>query len=633
MKKTMYPSKWNRGAKSALALVLLLLILPVSALADRSLSMEEVVMEAQLLPDASMRVVERITVDFSGAWNGFYVKIPQGQSLIKEISVSENGKAYQYQSGTDYGPPGTYLTKTEGDNILIDWSISATDEVRTFELSYRVINAVSLHTDTAELYRKFIGEYNGNEIDRVEVNLALPAGAEGLSQGDELKIWGHGPLNGEVAFTEGNQVSWLVKNLPPYTFLEGRVLMPTTLFPHAPKEAYTGTVALSRILAEEEGWAKKANTERLEARVSYLGAAGILGFSLFGIVLLWRKYGRRHTTDFTGDYYRELPDTYSPAELSVLWNYNKMKASDITATILDLARRNFLYLKEERVETRKLIGTKTTTTYLLEFLPVPEPRTLRRPEEATLLPHEQELISFLQTQIGGGKESIYLTDIEQYAKKYGESFFEFWQGWTASVMENSADHEFFDHSGKMPTFAILGGLGLLFLGSALLAKTGAGAVGFALVIAGGLFLFIPRQFKRRSKKGEEDYVRWKAFQKFLLHFSEMQRYEIPSLVIWEHYLVFAVTLGVAKEVIKQLELIFPNLEDGDYRFGSSWMASGAYHNLNSLQHSFDGIGNTFERAVHSAQKAVSKQASASGDGGGFSGGGGGGGGGSSYGGR
>jgi uncharacterized membrane protein len=113
----------------------------------------------------------------------------------------------------------------------------------------------------------------------------------------------------------------------------------------------------------------------------------------------------------------------------------------------------------------------------------------------------------------------------------------------------------------------------------------------------------------------------------------MQRYEIPSLVIWEHYLVFAVTLGVAKEVIRQLELIFPNLEDGDYRFGSSWMASGAYHNLNSLQNSFDGIGNTFERAVHSAQKAVSKQASASGDGGGFSGGGGGGGGGSSYGGR
>ena len=633
MKKTKYPSKWNRGVKSALALVLLLLILPVTALADRSLSMKEVSVEAQLLPDASMRVVERITVDFSGAWNGFYVKIPQGQSPIREISVSENGKAYQYQPGTDYGPPGTYLTKTEGNNILIDWSISASDEVRTFELSYRVINAVSLHTDTAELYRKFIGEYNGNKIAQVNVSLALPAGAEGLVQGDEIKIWGHGPLNGEVAFTEGNAVSWSVKNLPPYTFLEGRVLMPTALFPHAPKEAYTGAAAGSRILAEEEGWAKKANEERLKARAEYLAAAGILGLSLFGIVLLWRKYGRSHTTDFMGDYYRELPDTYSPGELSVLWNFNKMKAQDITATILDLARRNFLYLQEERIETRKLIGTKTTTTYLLRFLPAPEPRTLRRPEEAILLPHEQELMSFLQNQIGGGKDFIYLSDIEQYAKKYGQSFYEFWQGFTASVMEKSADHAFFDHSGRMPSIAIFGGLGLFFLGSALLAKTGAGAVGFSLVIAGGLFLFIPRQFKRRSKKGQEDYVRWKAFEKFLLHFSELQRYEIPSLVIWEHYLVFAVTLGVAKEVIRQLELIFPNLEDGDYRFGSSWMACGAYHNLNSLQHSFEGIGNTFDRAMHSAQKAVSKQASASGDWGGFSGGGGGGGGGSSYGGR
>ncbi len=113
----------------------------------------------------------------------------------------------------------------------------------------------------------------------------------------------------------------------------------------------------------------------------------------------------------------------------------------------------------------------------------------------------------------------------------------------------------------------------------------------------------------------------------------MERHEIPSLIIWEHYLVYAVTLGVAKEVIKQLEVVFPNLQDGDYRFGHGWMTYGAYNQMNNLYSSFDGIGDSIERSLDSAQKAVSKSSSGSGGGGGFSGGGGGGGGGSSYGGR
>ena len=129
-------------------------------------------------------------------------------------------------------------------------------------------------------------------------------------------------------------------------------------------------------------------------------------------------------------------------------------------------------------------------------------------------------------------------------------------------------------------------------------------------------------------------MRWAAFKRFLEHFSEMQRHEIPSLIIWEYYLVYAVTLGVAKEVIKQLEVVFPNMQEGDYRFGQGWMMYGTYHTgMNALTNSFDGIGESFERALNSAEKAVSKASSGSGGGGGFSGGGGGGGGGGSYGGR
>ena len=164
-----------------------------------------------------MRVTEQLTIKFSGQWNGFYIKIPQGNTPIQEVVVREKGKPYTFNPGRDYGPPGTYLLKTESDKIVIDWSISALNETRTFEVSYRVLNAVKLHDDVAELYRKFIGDANPEKIAEVQVHLQLPAGAAGYKQGEEIKIWGHGPLQGEVNFAGPEKVTWQVKNLPAYT--------------------------------------------------------------------------------------------------------------------------------------------------------------------------------------------------------------------------------------------------------------------------------------------------------------------------------------------------------------------------------------------------------------------------------
>ena len=613
-----------------LSLVLALTMTPGSASA-RSLSMQQVVIDAEALPDASLQVTERLTIQFSGQWNGFYIKIPQGDTPIADVVVREKGQAYTFNPGTDYGPPGTYLLKTEGGQMVIDWSISALDEVRTFDVSYRVKNAVKVHDDAAELYRKFIGEANGNQIPAVQVNLKLPAGSEKYRQGEDIRIWGHGPLNGEVNFAGPSQVVWKVTDLPAYTFVEGRVVMPTALFGTAPASARTGKTALTAILAEEEGWAKNANQERFKARAEYAGGAGILGGTLAGLLLLWRRFGRRHPTTFDGDYYRDLPAPYSPAELSVLWNYKKMQAQDLTATILDLARRRFIRLDQENVEVRRLLGSKEVTTYRITFLPPPDPAAARKPEDAVLQPHEQELLEFLRDEVGEGRESLCLTDVENFSKQKGQEFYGFWKEWTSGLITRGEERGFFDSRGHMTLWTVLGGIALFILGTYLVGRSV--VVGVSMVISGGLLLSIPLLFKRRSTAGQEDYVRWQAFKRFLEDFSEMERHEIPSLIIWEHYLVYAVTLGVAKEVIKQLEVVFPNLQDGDYHFGYGWITYGHYNGMNNLYGFFDSIGDSIAKAFTTAEKAVSKSSSGSGGGGGFSGGGGGGGGGSSFGGR
>ncbi|CQR74108.1 hypothetical protein SOV_22270 [Sporomusa ovata DSM 2662] len=610
----------------------LLLFLPDTALA-RSLSMEQVVVEAEVLPDASLRVTERIAIDFSGKWNGFHIKIPQSGTPVREVKVAENGRPYTFNPGTQYGPPGTFLIKDEGYQITIDWSIAAQDEVRTFDVSYRIINAVVIHNDVAELYRKFIGSANPQRIREVKVKLKLPAGAERLTQGKDIKIWGHGPLQGEVAFSGFDSITWQAAKLPPYTFVEGRVVMPTALFPGAPSAAYTNRAALAGILAEEEAWAQAANRERWLARAEIAGAVLLIVCACGVVLLLWRKYGRPYPAKFDGTYYRELPAPYSPAELSVLWNYSKVQGHDLTATILDLARRKFLRIEEEHVNESKLLGNRKVKTYRLIFLDAPQPAALRNPAEAELRAHEQDLLDYLRHTIACGREYLFLADIEVFAKSHSRDFYGFWRSWVAGINEQMEQADFFDHSGNMPLATVLGGLLLFTLGAIVLFNSTMTILGVSLLIAAAIIALIPRSFKRRSPSGQEDFVRWQAFKRFLLHFSQMQRHEIPSLIIWEHYLVYAVTLGVAREVMKQLELVFPNLQDGDYRFGYGWYSYGAHIGFDTLHGSFSDIENVVERSIKTAEKAISKSSSDSGGGGGFSSGGGGGGGGSSYGGR
>ena len=627
-------SSFNNRLNLATILLTLLLVfvwIPTQSFGDRSLSMLSLDINAQILPDASMRVTELITVDFSEQWNGFYVKIPEGNTPIKDISVSENGQVYTFNPEIEYGPVGTFLTRQEGSDRLIDWSIDAYDETRTFEVSYTVVNAVKIHSDVAELYRKFVGDSNGNRIDNVQVKLTLPSGAEQFVQGEDIRIWGHGPLNGEVQFEGANQVVWKTNGLSPYTFVEGRVVMPTSLFSGAPYDAYDTQIALGDILAEEQGNADRANEERSSARNELGGALGIVLASIGGVILLWTKKGKRYKPSFDGDYFRELPAPYSPAELSVLWNNKKMKAQDITATIMDLARRKFIYLDEEVIEVKKLLGTKEVTTYKLTFMEAPEPNSYKNPQDAVLKHHEQKLLNYLKTNIAARPGFVYLTEIEDYAKKHGKEFFTFWQSWTEDVAMLAKDYNFFDKDNKSRKGIGLLGL-IMTVGGAFLISVSF-ALGFATLISGLIITIVPQTFKRRSMQGEEDYARWKAFKKFLEDFSQMQTHEIPSLIIWEHYLVYAVTLGVAKEVIKQLEIVFPNMTDGDYRFGQGWMHYSAYSNFTTFNKSFDMIGSSIDKAVSSAQKAVSQSSSGSGGGGGFSSGGGGGGGGGSYGGR
>jgi uncharacterized membrane protein len=149
------------------------------------------------------------------------------------------------------------------------------------------------------------------------------------------------------------------------------------------------------------------------------------------------------------------------------------------------------------------------------------------------------------------------------------------------------------------------------------------------------------KMKRRSQHGESQLALWKGFRKFLKDFSNLDRATLPHLILWEHYLVYAVILGVAKEVIAQLPIVYPELNNPQTRFGYNWYYTGAggfmgaqqgqfmessLNNMATMAASMEKTWNTAFSTVNSALKS-SGRSSSSGGGGGFSSGGGGGGGG------
>lgn len=583
---------------------------------DRSYYMSSFNVGAVLDSAGNMSVSEEIIYEFNGSYRGVYRTIKTaGSNGIDNIEVykQQNGKLVQFNENSTE-EENTYQLINEKDGIKLKIFSTSENESRTFAIRYRVLNTAVSYNDTGELYWKFMGEDTDVRIENFQVNITIP---EGASEKD-IKVFGHGSLSGNAEIVDARRVMLRVEKLLPHNFVEARILFPQNLIENSPRRIDKDM--LSNILSEENKWANEANAKRTRARLA-------LGFSLlfafFEIIImlyLYIKYDKEYKAKFDGEYFRELPGNYSPAVLSVLWNFGKVQPKDITATIMDLVRRKILVMNVEQREIRGLIKHKIENDYIFE---------LNKNEDLeALLPHEKYLIDWLISTIGDG-EKVSLKEIEQSAKTVegAQGFKADFEAWGEYVKNEAEGYAFFDRNTmKGQIYGVIAAVaGMIFGGYT--AAVHDNLVGFIILLpVSAILLVYSLLIKRRSRFGAEQYKMWKAFRRFLRHFSQLDKANLPAVTIWEYYLVYAITLGVAKEVIGQLKLVFR--EDDFNNSALTYMYYGHYgHNYGY----FDTIGRVTDTMVKTAEstytQAMSKLSSGSGGGGGFSGGGGGGGGG------
>jgi len=569
----------------------------LSAYAERSFKITDYNAQVKILKNGNIEVREYFSYNFDGSFNG----------IIRSIGT-RGSDGFAYFKASEYYPTEKELKVTQsekGDMLTYRIYDESNNENKVFLLEYQLENIVTLYNDTAEFYWKFFDETNTSPIGHVKIELEF---SETVLPGD-MKVFGHGASSGMVSIEDDGKVIYEVNRLSSGEMVEARILFPVNLVSESNKIVRENKYA--EIMAEEISWANKTNRQNSINVLGFLLAPLLLLFNIFFAIRVYYKYDKELKADVDMEYYRELPGDITPAVLSKLMSIQGVGTKDILATLMDLVRKK--YLKVEEIPA----GRKKDYRF-----------TRLEPETINLKKHEAQLIHWLFYSIGDGK-TITLKEIKDCAKASltQSSFRSNYLKWVKKVGEEFKKFNYFGQSKEsikvtlktilieFAVIVLLALLGLLFGGQWFAFFPAF----FMVIFTGPILIVYGAILKKKTRLGINEYTKWQAFKRFLLHFSNMKDYEIPSIAVWEHYLVYAISLGVAEKVISRLKVVLGN-QDISFRNSTYLYAmTDRSGNLNS------GMFKSFNKSFSSA--FVSASSSSSGGGGGFSSGGGGGGGG------
>ena len=576
--------------------------------AAKSYRITDVAIEAQLRSDGAMDVTEVRTYQFQGAFRFVYRDLPAaGPVSFENLSVSEGGSPYRL---ADSEEPGTYKIGRAADQTRVTWYFKAVDGSRAFDFHYRARNAVVRHDDAAVLYFKFLSE----DWDRPQESVAVRVKPPVALSRDKVNEWLHGPLWATSVIQDDGTTVATCQRLPAHTYLEVRALYPPEIFAAAP---LSGGSVRQAIMAEEAGWATEANRKREAAVERQAAKAGratlgkwlVVGLSLTGLAAWWwifSNYGRRPQVPPAPEMSSDIPERLPPALVSYLLSSRTITGSAAVGTMLDLAKRGFVSLREEVEDTKGLFGgTKPKPQHYWDLN-----RSYLEQHAGQLAGFETSLLRFFFDELAGGQNSISMKAIGKARRKFTRFFGE----WKKQVDGLGKQRGWFDPGGTRGmyySFAIAAAMMVLAVAAALVF----GIMAVILVMASAavfvLGLFVPH----RTAEGETVARRWGGLKKYLRRYQFREAGNEGLLSRISDYLVYGVVLGVGDKVYKELAVHIPATDHAIY---VPWYV---YHGGTAGGFSPASFGAAFSSMVATVTSTMS---TATGTGGGASGGGGGG---------
>ena len=230
-----------------------------------------------------------------------------------------------------------------------------------------------------------------------------------------------------------------------------------------------------------------------------------------------------------------------------------------TATLFDLIRRGVIAAQPVSVELKTWGGVRTEQITDLELSLTGNPVDLRD--------FEQRVVTVVRRVTKDGP--VPLNEFRKKIRKdvtANAATYQTFRKMATKALERSG---LLDLSGRPWVVGVGLGLFLLLLLAFIGAIIGNAAFGLdwmppAIVGAGfvnaaifGVFVATRKGWVRRTSEGALLAARWEAFRRYLHDFSALEEAPPASLELWDTYLVYAIALGVASDVLEAARLKAP----------------------------------------------------------------------------
>ena len=513
--------------------ILMLLLAPISTVTaqTRSIVWQRWDVDIVVTSDGDLLITETQAIEFRGGpFREGFREIPN--NFTEGIT---NFNVYEVISQVSIPlPTHVSRTDTDGGSTLVTWDFEpALDEVRTFIVTYVVSGALRLYESRGEDYCAGGGDScdilswhavpdnHDYSIQSSHVTVTLPAGGEILRDPEALSnatiYWETGRDNLSATFIAN-------ESLESGTGIDVRI-----------------TFAHGAVSANPPNWQTEVDRQiAYEQNVKPIVdlAVGAISIILFiaafgGLYLLWYLKGRDPQSGPVPEYLTEPPSNLPPGAVGTLLD-EKVDMRDITATLIDFARRNYSVLEERQSEgsygsVKRRFWFKKESDVELVGLRDYERDLFRaffgRKDERSV---SKTLPQGFYNKLPKIREAMY-HDVTE-----------------AGLFRDRPDRVRAKYIGWGIAILILSGIALLLLSSALSFTSFAICPAFAIAIFGIGLAIISRAMPAKTRDGVQEAAKWWAFRKYLQNIDKYV--DIPSVAEqFDKYLPYAVALNLDRK--------------------------------------------------------------------------------------
>lgn len=652
---------YSSGKRIVITIVLIFILLSMFFIyfANKMQVMNKLDYNITLNDDGSMDIVETWDIHI-GHTNTLFRTFEKNNKFgnienvqIKDLKTGKDLKQIykeMYHVTTDC----YYALDINSHQFEVAWGTGMENKVgkKKYQFSYTITDVITDYNDCQELYWKLLDESNGIPVKKVTGTINLPSNVKNI---DNLKVWGHGPLNGKIEIESNNTVKFSINGLNRGRMLEIRTVTLDKMF-NVNTTKIRKYNYLEQIRKEEAKWSNETNKDTktfyVIIAIMYIIAIIINIVNSIGYYKLSRNKddGIIHTNL---KYYREIPreKEATPAQASYLYFFDKdedkaesYQSNFVAATILNLSLKKYISLRVNQLEV-----------YI----------KILKDKDINFLSDDEYYVYELLRKAGKKQEEFEISEINTFAKKRYYEYSNLINKLINASRESLYKNKLVDKANKKKyaksknaktLFEIVSGIVefalIMFLISLIpmfdisyIDFLGAGyrrAFLVAILILTPLIISILVKLKFLSKaqskiavltqKGTEEQEQWKALANYMKDFSLLDEKDVPSLAIWEKYLVYATAFGISDKVITQMKAKYPEVFVKEYwedekNIGNYEVLRFATNNI--VYNNYVGsspittLSRSAQRAYNTSlsEIAAHQSSGSSGGGGGFSGGG------------